>query len=154
LCFAFGLSENRCVVTKFEADNPVAGAPEVFVDNPLCPTNPESFWATTLASEVNKEHDVAYQLVGKITELYRTWNINYCQGQFLYDVGLKEEAYFKYFDYTDFLTPYSGLIQLRKYAEQQNFADLLDLFDEIKSLTKKVKDEIYRLQVVEFRYFE
>ena len=48
LCFAFVLSENRCVVTKFEKDNPVKGAPEVFVDNPLCPTNKESFWATTL----------------------------------------------------------------------------------------------------------
>ena len=34
LCFAFVLAENRCVVTKFEANNPVLGAPEVFVDNP------------------------------------------------------------------------------------------------------------------------
>ena len=43
LCFAFVLAENRCVVTTFEADNPVPGAPEIFVDNPLCPANPESF---------------------------------------------------------------------------------------------------------------
>ena len=47
--FAFVLAENRCVVTKFERGNPVEGAPEVFVDNPLCPTNKESFWSTTLA---------------------------------------------------------------------------------------------------------
>jgi hypothetical protein len=31
LCFAFALVENRSVKTKFEKDNPVVGAPEVFV---------------------------------------------------------------------------------------------------------------------------
>ena len=58
LCFAFVLAENRCVVTKFEKDNPVKGAPEVFVDNPLCPANPESFWSTTLAPYVVKSQEV------------------------------------------------------------------------------------------------
>ena len=37
LCFAFVLAENRCVVTKFEKDNPVKDAPEVFVDNRFAP---------------------------------------------------------------------------------------------------------------------
>lgn len=154
LCFAFVLAENRCVVTKFEENNPVKEAPEVFVDNPICPTNKNSFWSTTLDAAIVKEPDVAFLLVEKIKELYRYWNLNYCKGQYLYHVGLQNEPYFKYFDYPDFLTPYSGLIQIRKYAEQEGLADLLDLFLEVIKLTKLVKAEIYRLLVVEFGYFE
>jgi hypothetical protein len=154
LCFAFVLAENRCVVTTFEANNPVAGAPEVFVDNPLCPTNAESFWSTTLDSQITAEHDVAWLLVKKIKELYRTWNLNYCKGQYLYNVGLKDEPYFRYFDYDDYLTPHSGLIQIKKYAEKEGLADMQTLFAEVQDLTKKVREELYRLLVVEFRYFE
>jgi hypothetical protein len=168
LCFAFVLAENRCVVTKFEKDNPVKGAPEVFVDNPLCPANPESFWSTTLepfieggyadsqggSSATPRNDNAALQLIAKIKELYRYWNLNYCKGQVLQNAGLQEEPYFRYFDYPDFLTPYSGLVQIRKYAEIHGKEDLQNLFKEISILTKKVKEEIYRLLVEEFRYFE
>jgi hypothetical protein len=154
LCFAFVLAENRCVVTKFEKDNPVKGAPEVFVDNPLCPTNPESFWSKTLDKEITDKPDTAKQLVDKVKELYKFWNTKYCKGQWLKNIGLQNEPYFKYFDYPDFLTPHSGLIQIRKYAENGGIADLLEKFDEISALTKKVKEEIYRLLVDEFKYFD
>lgn len=152
LCFAFVLAENRCVVTKFEADNPVPGAPEVFVNNPLCPTLAESFWATTLDNEVVGSNP-ATQLVKAIKDLYQLWNRNYCKGQWLTNVGLKNEPYFRYFAYDDFLTPHSGLIQIRKYAEQENLADLLDGFKEIAVKTKRVREEMYRLLVGEFGYF-
>jgi len=154
LCFAFVLAENRCVVTTFEKDNPVPGTPEIFIDNPLCPANKESFWATTLDQEITADHGIAYELVNKIKLLYRTWNLNYCKGQYLRNVGLKDEPYFKYFDYEDFLTPYSGLIQLKKYAVNEGLKDIHDLFTEIQELTKKVKEELYRLLVEEFKYFE
>jgi hypothetical protein len=154
LCFAFVLAENRCVVTKFEADNPVEGAPEVFVDNPLCPANRESFWCTVLDNEIVRQPEHAYLLVEKIKEFYRHWNIAYCKGQYREHVGLENEPYFKYFDYPDFLTPYSGLIQIKKYAEQEGCHDLLELLIEITRLTKNVKSEIYRLLVDEFKYFE
>jgi hypothetical protein len=153
-CLAFVLAENRCVVTKFEENNPVQGASEIFVDNPLCPSNPESFWSQVLDKQVLKEHKLAFQLVEKIKDIYRKWNLDYCKGQYLYQVGLQAEPYFKYFDYAPFLTPYSGLIQIRKYAELNTFEDLLILFTEISDLTKKVKEEIYRLLVEEFKYFE
>jgi hypothetical protein len=154
LCFAFVLGENRCVVTKFEIDNPVKGAPEVFVDNPLCPTNPESFWSKTLDKEITDKPDTAKQLVDKVKELYKFWNTKYCKGQWLKNIGLQNEPYFKYFGYPDFLTPHSGLIQIRKYAENGGVADLLEKFDEISILTKKVKEEIHRLLVDEFKYFD
>lgn len=154
LCFAFVLAENRCVVTKFEKDNPVIGAPEVFVDNPLCPTNKNSFWSTTLDTEVTKENALAFELVEKIKELYKTWNKNYCKGQKLEYVGLHEEPYFKYFDYADFLTPHSGLIQIKKYTEKEGLHDMQQLFSEVSDLTKKVKARLYSLLVDEFKYFD
>jgi AraC-like DNA-binding protein len=154
LCYAFGLADNVCVVTKFEKDNPVDGAPEVFVDNPLCPTNPESFWSTTLDSKIISRPKLASDLVGLVKGIYRVWNLNYCKGQNLYSVGLQDEPYFNYFDYKTFLTPYSGLIQIRKYAVLQNAEDLLDLFEKISTKTKDVREEIFRLLTEEFGYFE
>ena len=154
LCFAFVLAENRCVVTKFEQDNPVIGAPEIFVDNPLCPTHAESFWSRTLDKEIVSKPDSARQLVDKVKELYKAWNTKYCKGQWLQNIGLQNEPYFKYFEYPDFLTPHSGLIQIRKYAENESKADLLELFSEVSGLTKKVKEEIYKLLTVEFKYFD
>lgn len=154
LCFAFGLAENRCVVTKFEKDNPVAGAPEVLVDNPLCPGNKESFWSTTLDREIVAGPVLAGELVALVKQLYKKWNQNYTKGDFQYSVGLQDEPYFKYFDYKDFVTPHSGLIQIRKYAEIHNAADLMELFEKISAKTKEVREEIYRLLVQEFNYFE
>ena len=84
ICVA--LAENRCIVTKFEKDNPVQDAPEVFTDNPLCPANDESFWSTTLGSQISDP--LAKKLVNEIETLYQYWNLEYCKGQFLENVGL------------------------------------------------------------------
>jgi hypothetical protein len=151
LCFVYALSENRCVVTRFEKDNPVKGAPEVFVDNPLCPVNPDSFWCTTLENQI-KTH-LAKKLSDTIKELYTYWNTEYCKGSRLENCGLKNEPYFQYFSYPDFLTPFSGLIQIRKYAEVNGKEDLLKQLDTIKELTLQVKNRIYELLVHEFDYF-
>lgn len=110
--------------------------------------------STDIHNEETAEHALAFALVTKIKELHKKWNLNYCKGQFIQHVGLKDEPYFKYFDYPDFLTPYSGLIQIRKYAEVNGCGDLLDLFGEIQGGTKRVREEIYRLLVVEFKYFD
>jgi hypothetical protein len=154
LCLAYGLAENRCVVTKFEKDNPVKGAPEVFVDNPLCPTNPESFWSTTLDSEIVDRPRLSSELVELVRSIYKKWNQKYCKGQFRYGVGLQDEPYFKHFDYKDFVTPYSGLIQIRKYSEDHNAEDLLTLSEQITAKAKEVREEIHRLLVEDFGYFE
>ncbi len=156
LCFAFVLAENRCVVTKFEKDNPVKDAPEVFVDNPLSTNNKDSFWnKILLPSIVQQPNDnVAKLLVNAITQLYKYWNEEYCKGQTLEYVGLNNEAYFKYFNYPDFVTPNSGLIQIKKFAEQNTCTDLLNKFTDIQKLTSAVKKELYRLLVDEFEYFD
>lgn len=152
LCFAFALAENRCVVTKFEKDNPAQNTTEIFVDNPLCPINPDSFWSMTLDSQINGQ--LAKQLVDKIKGLYKHWNIAYCKGQNLQNVGLKNEPYFKDFAYPDFVTPYSGLIQIRKYAEINNKADLLEICEDVKKVTKQVRSSLCSLIVNNFKYFK
>lgn len=158
LCFAFVLAENRCVVTKFEKDNPVEGAPEIYADNPLSPNNRDSFWNTTLLpyikdSEKESSYDAAFALIGKVTELYKLWNKEYCKGQVLEHVGLDKEAYFKYFSYADFVTKDSGLIQIKKYAELHVCEDLQGLLEEISHHTKAVRKELHHLLVDEFKYF-
>ncbi len=155
-CFAFVLAENRCVVTKFEENNPVMGAPEVFVDNPLCPTHPESFWTTTLQPFIEEAGAIgaAGLLIQEITDLYTFWNRNYTKGQQLKNVGLHNEPYFKYFDYADFLTPHSGLIQIKKYAEINGENDLQTRFEKISLLTKQVREQLHDMLVNQFKYFE
>ena len=154
LCYAFGLAENRCVVTKFDKDNPVIGAPEVYVDNPMSSNNQESFYRTTLQKEIKKSKSVANDLATTIEEFYQSWNLNYTKGQVLENVGLHNEAYFKYFDYPDFVTKDSGLVQIKKYADINESKDLLERIAIIQEKTKKVKEEIYRMLVEDFKYFE
>jgi hypothetical protein len=154
LCFAFALAENRCVVTKFEKDNPVKGAVEVFVGNPLSPINPESFWSTVLDKEIIKKPSLAFELVELIKHLYKTFSTKHCTSGIIKNVGLQDEAYFKYFSYPDFLTPNSGLIQIRKFAELKGKEDLLEITEKITNKSKEVKEEIYKLLVDEFKYFE
>ncbi len=154
LCFAFGLAENGCVVTKFEKDNPVDGAPEVFVNNPLSTNNPDSFWMKELDNFIVETPSQAINLVNTIKILYKEWNINYCKGDILRNIGLQNEPYFKYFNYPDFLTKDSGLIQIKKYAEINGCHDLISMFKEISEQMKIVKEEIYNLLVNEFKYFE
>jgi hypothetical protein len=155
LCFAFVLAENRCVVTKFEANNPVQGAPEVFVQNPLSTNTEDAFWHTTLLPYVEESREPdALALVKSVTEFYRYWNHNYTKGQFIESVGLHNEPYFRYFDYPDFLTPNSGLIQIRKYAEIHQEMDLLSRLEDIQAATKVVKKAIYEILVRDCKYFE
>ncbi|MCF0057166.1 hypothetical protein [Dyadobacter sp. CY356] len=154
LCMSFVLAENRCITVKFEGNNPVIGAPELFVDNPLCPINVSSFWAQVINPYVqNHGTELAKSLVESVNHLYLYWNRNYCKGEWLYNIGLKGEAYFKFFDYDDFLTPYSGLIQIRKYAELNDHSDLIGQFDNVALLARQVKEEIFRLLAQDYKYF-
>src|SRR5438477_7806796 len=95
------------------------------------------------------KNNIARLLTDAITELYRYWNLNYCKGQVLENVGLHNEPYFKYFSYPDFLTLHSGLIQIKKYAKLEGASDLLQRFDEVSELTKRVREKLWRLLVVE-----
>ena len=102
----------------------------------------------------DEKENPAITLINAIKKLYKHWNLNYCKNETLKNVGLQNEPYFKYFNYADFVTPHFGLIQIKKYAELNAAHDLTEQFIEITRLTKGIKEEIYRLLVKEFRYFE
>jgi hypothetical protein len=154
LCFAFALAENRCVEVKFEKDNPVAGAPEAWSHNPMSPNNPESFYRTTLQPEIKKSGGIALELATAIEELYQYWNLNVTKGQRVENVGLHEEAYFRFFDYPDFVNKDSGLVQIRKYAEKNGHADLVAKLSQISELAKAAREAIYTMLTEDFRYFD
>jgi len=68
--------------------------------------------------------------------------------------GLEEEPYFKYFSYKPFVTPYAGLVQIRRVAEETAQTALLEQFDTLNRLRGEVLEEIHRLLVEEFWYFQ
>jgi len=116
--------------------------------------NPDSFWHMVLYKEIVQKPKTAHDLVEAIKGLYGYWVKEHCKNGIKTKVGLQNEPYFKYFDYDDFLTPNSGLIQIRKYADLNGKADLQEHFEDISEKAKLVREEIYRLLVDEFGYFE
>ncbi|AWM34435.1 hypothetical protein [Hymenobacter nivis] len=160
LCFAFGLAQNRCVVTRFEVDNPVPGAPAVFVDNPLVPGYAAGFWEQVLAPEFvgQPATDAATQLVAAVRAVYGHWATAVCGGQTLPAPELHGEAYFKFFAADAArLTPRAGLVQIRAYATRNTgeawYPELHRRLARLAELREAVKGEIYRLLVQELRYF-
>lgn len=153
LCFAFALVENRCVVTQFEKNNPVDGAPELFIDNPMSPNNPDSFWSTVLSAHVDKKHTEAYKLTQSIVKMYNLWSKKYCQNR-IDAYELKDETYFKYFNYAPFLTNNSGLIQIEMFAKANNLSDILDCINDIKQNRTLVLTAIRDFLVEDCKYFE
>ncbi len=99
------------------------------------------------------QENLPNQLVKMIEKLYQTFAKNYCPNGIVENVGLQNEPYFTYFDYPDFLTPNSGIIQIRKFAEINSHGDLLEILTEIKKLSLEIKNEISRL-LEKIGYFE
>ena len=89
---------------------------------------------------------MAHQLAATIEELYLSWNKAITQGQIVENVGWQDEAYFRYFDYPDFVNKDRGLLQIRKYAEKNDDADLTVKLSGIADLTKQVREALSQMQ--------
>ncbi|MGS2716684.1 hypothetical protein ACVBE9_00790 [Eionea flava] len=156
LCFALGFIENRSVVTKFEANNPLPNENEVFLDNPFSPNNKGSFWNTILVPYIlsTEENGLAKEVVDKSNDVYLYLNKNICDGKVIEDVGLDSEPYFEFFRYKDFLGPNSGLIQLRKYSQLNGDTKLSTHLEDLDSLGRNIKSNISEIIVKKHCYFE
>ena len=101
--------------------------------------------------------DAATQLVEAVRAVCGHWATAVCGGQTLTDVGLKTEAYFKYFAAPDFLTRHAGLVQIRAYAAKHPgaswYPELQKRLTRLAGLREAVKGEIHRLLTQELRYF-
>lgn len=160
LCFAYGLAENRCVELTFPADDPVPGAPTVRVENPLCPSNPDAFWATTLApafAGLEKSDDPAAALVRAVQAVYRHWAVAHAADGPVFAPLLADEPYFRYFQpaHPPVLTRRAGLVQLRKYAElyPSQSEELSVLLSRMRKQTTAVRQELHRVLVQDLKYF-
>lgn len=138
----------------------MTGAPAVFVDNPLCPGNPSSFWTTVLAPEfvgLSPDTDDATKLVAAVRAVYGFWATDVCGGQTLTEVGLKDEAYFRFFEAPDFLTPRAGLVQIRTYATRNTgaawYPELQSRLTKLAELREAIKGRIHQLLMGELGYF-
>ena len=161
LCFAYGLAENRCIELTFPANDPVPGASAVRVENPLCPSNPDAFWATCLATTFagfDQIDDPAAALVRAVQAVYRHWNMHHTPDGPLAAPLLADEPYFRHFQpaHPPVLTRRAGLVQLRKYAElyPAETEELGLLLGRMRKQATAVRQELHRVLVQELHYFE
>lgn len=143
LVFAIGLADNECVVTKFPANNPVRGAPEVFVPNPMAPSDPDSFWNKHMrASFVTGGKDAAHRLVAAVEALYAHWATMFKKTP---EIAVKLDK--PYFIGTGFLRATSGISQIRDYANLKADTVLLDLLAKVQSALKEATSEFHELLI-------
>jgi hypothetical protein len=137
--FSIGFSENECVETIFPVDNPIEGVPEIFINNPMAPTNPQSFWSTIMAP-IFKDGDnsLPEQLVGSVNDLYEEWKKIFRNSPEIVAPYKKP-----YFIEQGFLKKTSGIIQIKDYAESVNNEILLKLYSRVRILLKETKQAFY-----------
>ena len=71
---AIAYAENECVEAYFPANNPIRGATELFVGNPMTPLNPGSFWSAVLRPSIDKDASQSVRsLVGVVDGVFQDW---------------------------------------------------------------------------------
>jgi hypothetical protein len=147
--FAIAYAENECVETYFPADNPVKGAPELFIGNPMTPLNRDSFWSLVMRPYIGANAPQSVRdLVDSVDRVFRTWKelfkvhtelpVSYEQPYFINDRGLTRAA---------------GLIQIKDYAIENNVASLLAGLADVQACLKAAKEEFFDLVNVGLDYF-
>lgn len=139
--FAIGLADNECIETCFPANNPIAGAQEIHIRNPLAPTNRDSFWSKTMAPLFQKnDGSLPCQLVRAVENLYQEWEKQFDEGPEI--IASYERPYFIG---TGYLRKTAGLIQIHDYAEDRNHQQLKYLNNEVTRLLKMTKESFSQL---------
>jgi hypothetical protein len=136
--FAIGYAENECVETIFPAHNPVHGAPEIHVRNPMTPNNPQSFWKTVMEPAITNRRDTAQSLIQAVNALYKEWATRF--------VNIPEiQAPFDkpYFIDKGTLRKTAGILQIRHFAEAMCDEELLALDAKVKELLRATKQEFH-----------
>lgn len=139
--FAIGFADNECVETTFPANNPSLGGSKIYINNPLAPTNPDSFWSKIMSPIFqNCDTNLPGKLVKAVKALYQEWEKQFKETPEIV-------AYYSqpYFIETGYLKKTAGLIQIRHYAESVSHQKLLSLQEEVKQLLKENKEAFNQL---------
>jgi hypothetical protein len=138
--FAIAYAENECVQTRFPANNPVSGAPELVVNNPLTPLDTQSFWSITMnpfCSSAESSNTTA--LIKVVDELFAQWKMIFRNRA---EVPMGKKPYLLS---AGGLTVGAGIVQIKDYARETNNVSLQQKLAEIQIKLKILKSEFFDL---------
>jgi hypothetical protein len=140
---AIAFADNECVEARFPANNPIIGAPEAFVANPMCPHDVESYWNKQAAAlfRNRSSQTVADRLVAAVNELYAKW-VALFRMRTEQPIDISRPYYL---NGHGTLTASSGLLQIKDYIEKKDDIVLRERFETVQRLLKDAKSEFYRL---------
>jgi hypothetical protein len=119
--YAIGFADNECVSIAFPANNPIKGAPEVHVANPMTSLDGTSYWSKVMAPMFAKNSaDQPAILVAAVKATFAEWDRLVNKGQELHVETLPE-----YMIGIQPLARGAGLVQIRDYAREANEATAL-----------------------------
>ena len=149
IAFAIAYAENECVETYFPANNPVKGAPELFVGNPMTPLNSESFWSRILQPFTDDDALPSVRnLVEAVDSVFQSWS-----DLFKTRVEIPVSYSPPYFIGEGRLTRAAGLIQIRDYAIANNLPSLLAGLEIVQERLKATKDKFFEHVNARLAYF-
>lgn len=139
--FAIAFAENECVDAYFPASNPISGAPELFVSNPMTPLDPRSFWSAVLRPYIGLSAPPSVQnLIREVDETFRGWKALF-KGQTEIPVSYKPP--YSVGEYT--VTQTAGLVQIKDHAVENGIESLVASFDRVQKCLRAAKDEFTEL---------
>jgi hypothetical protein len=135
MAYAITFAENECYETRFPANNPVKGVPEIICQNPLSPNVQSSYWSTHIAGEFKGARaDLAGTTVEAVERLYRAWATRFKKSP-----ELHVDYQRAYFVGGGVLTRNAGLLQIRDYADHAGDEELLALYREVQQSLASLK---------------
>ncbi len=138
--FAIGYAENECVETRFPANNPIEGLPELTISNPLSPLDSQSFWSTTMRPYcAGASSSSVADLIGAVDKVFATWRKLF-NGHTELPISRKP-----YLLDDRGLTLRSGICQIRAYAKETENTPLTAALNQVQELLKAAKSEFFGL---------
>ena len=142
LARAIAFADNECVCTRFPANNPAAGLPELTVSNPMSPNDQDGWWVKQSAHMFDlTDGSVASRIVLAVNELYRRWATLFrMRAELPLDISRNYYA-----GRTGFVTAASGILQIRDWIERKDDLTLRAAYVSVQETLKEGKIEFYRL---------
>lgn len=138
---AIVFAENECVETYFPANNPVLGAKEVLVANPLTPVDPDSFWSKIIRPSIKLiVSPAASSLFDAVENVFRAWG-DHLGARMEMPIGYDVP----YFVDERPLTRTAGLVQIRDYAARHDVELLSKSLSVLQSALRAAKQEFYEI---------
>lgn len=131
--YAIGFADNECVSITFPANNPIKGASEVRVINPMTPLDSASYWSKVMAPIFTKSPvDHPARLVAAVKAAFAEWERLVNKGQELHMDTLPS-----YMIGSQPIARSAGLLQIRDYAREAK--DATELHSTLAIVTEELR---------------